>query len=222
MLVVVSMALALGLYSVFFNPLSGEVRARYKGGRRRLAGWLKTHARRLVVIAVIAVVVLGLVIAGVRFGGAIAGRGRASIPGRALDPEGAPPVPAEPAAGGEAGPRSEDAGLQPVGEQPPQESDLGEDRFEEPPQGSEAQFPPEGLTTEGAMSDATLPAGPATESSGDAGPELPQSLSVTPDFLPPAESATQSRLAPLQGGDTGARAPARRAGTDDWGFTTTD
>ena len=93
-LVVVSLALGFGLYSVFFHPLSGEVRARYKGGRKRLAGWLKSHSRTILRITVIAAVALVLLFVGLRFGPAIAGQVQGLIPDRPPR-TGAPPAPAE-------------------------------------------------------------------------------------------------------------------------------
>ena len=70
-LVLISMALGFGGYSVFFHPVTGEVRVRFKGGRQRVIRWLKTHARRIVLILVLAAAGIALLSLGVRYGGSI-------------------------------------------------------------------------------------------------------------------------------------------------------
>jgi hypothetical protein len=57
-LMLVSMALGFGVYSIFFHPLTAEVRVRFKGGGKKTARWLKTHAKRIVLT-------IGLVVAGI-------------------------------------------------------------------------------------------------------------------------------------------------------------
>ena len=70
-LALVSLLLGFGLYSIFFHPIRGELRSRYKGGRQRLALWIKTRGKWVLLALVLIAVAAGLVYAGVRYGGAI-------------------------------------------------------------------------------------------------------------------------------------------------------
>jgi hypothetical protein len=77
-LVLISLALGFGIYSVLIHPLTGEFRARFKGGKKRARRWLKTHARRIVLVLVLAAVGIALLSLGFRYGGSIV-RGVAAL-----------------------------------------------------------------------------------------------------------------------------------------------
>jgi hypothetical protein len=81
MLALVSLLLGFGLYAIFFHPLSGELRTRYKGGRQRVARWFKANGKRLLLVGVLVVVAIVLVYVGLRFGEQILERVRELIRG---------------------------------------------------------------------------------------------------------------------------------------------
>jgi hypothetical protein len=74
LLVLISMAIGFGVFSVFFHPLTAEVRVRFKGGSKKATRWLRAHAKRAVLILVLALAGLALILLGIRYGGAIAKR----------------------------------------------------------------------------------------------------------------------------------------------------
>jgi len=75
-LVLVSLLLGFGLYAIFFYPLSGELRPRYKGGRQRAARWFKAKGKWILIALLLLAAALGLLYAGLRFGGEILERVR--------------------------------------------------------------------------------------------------------------------------------------------------
>jgi hypothetical protein len=70
-LTLISMALGFGAYSIFFHPLTAEVRVRFKGGGKKTARWLKIHARRIVLTIGLVVVGIILLSLGIHYGRSI-------------------------------------------------------------------------------------------------------------------------------------------------------
>jgi hypothetical protein len=68
----VSMVVGLLIYSFFYHPLTGELRPRFKGGRRRSSQWLKTRWKRIGLILAVAGGAFILLYLGLHFRAAIA------------------------------------------------------------------------------------------------------------------------------------------------------